>query len=67
MTMLLFTSSVDAQSIIARDNFDVPFNLISASNTTDIGTVADHEDQFTSGGDLFGITDGNSDSPMPRQ
>ncbi len=53
--------------LIASDDFDAPVGLSVISNTTDLGTVFDHEDQFTSGGDLFGITTGLSDDPMPRQ
>ena len=54
--------------VVASDDFDGgDLNLTARSNTTEAGTVADHEDQFNSSGDLFGITTGNSDDPMPRQ
>ena len=56
-----------APMLIASDDFDSPLNLTARENTTDQGTQPDHEDQFTTPGDLFGITDGQSGTPMPRQ
>ncbi len=52
---------------IASDNFDAQQNVTSVSMVTDLGTSSSHLDVFSSTGDLFGITDGNSSAGMPLQ
>ncbi|NBC03157.1 MAG: HYR domain-containing protein, partial [Bacteroidetes bacterium] len=48
--------------IIASDDFDNPINLTNRTSTTDLGTQNTHENPFSSNGDIFGVTGGNSSS-----